>query len=382
MASVVHVVQVVARMNVGGVECWLMDVLKRIDRERFRFTFCTLGGDPGVFDDEIRELGSDIVRCPVDGSRRRFSQRFRSMTDELGADVVHSHLLFFSGVVLEAAAKSGVGIRIAHAHSTNDGHGHGLRRGAYRWLMRRLLQRHCTHGIGCSTQAAEFLFGARWAAQSPCSIMPCGVDPEPFRKTADRAAILGGLKIPSDAFVVGHVGSFRLPKNHAFLLRVFVEVVRLEPRARLLLVGDGALRAEIEASAHTLGITDKVVFAGIRHDVPLLMRHAFDLFLFPSVYEGLGVALVEAQAAGLRCLVSLAVSKEGVMIPSLVAFESLDSSPAVWAQRSVDLLRAAPIDKEAAWRRVAESRFNIDAGVRFLSNLYTGGNEPFGIETP
>jgi len=362
-------------MNVGGVECWLMDVLRRIDRDRFRFTFCTLSSEPGTFDNAIRELGGEMISCPVQGSRRRFVRRMRSLLDDLNVDAVHSHLLFFSGNVLQAAAQSGVGIRVAHAHSTGDGHGNSLRRRAYRWLMRRLLLKHCTHGIGCSTPAATYLFGSQWARQSNCSIVPCGIDPESFRRPGDRTTLLGALKIPPDAIVVGHVGSFRTAKNHSFLLRVFSEMVAIEPRAHLLLVGDGALRGAIEAAARSSGIADQVTFAGIRHDVPSLMRYAIDLFVLPSVYEGLAVVLVQAQAAGLPSLASLAVNDEVVMIPDLVAFESLAAPPAQWARRGLELLRAAPAHTDAAWRVVSESRFNISASVDFLSNVYSGRHD-------
>lgn len=379
MSKRIHVLHIFAQMNVGGVECWMMEVLRRIDRERFRFTFCTLREGKGVFDDEIRELGGSVVSCPVRSPGSPFAKRFGPLLGDLGVNAIHSHVLFFSGQVLKVATTTGVPIRIAHAHTTGDGYRDTIGRRCYRWLMRRSLHRCCTHGLGCSTPASDFLFGQEWASKFVRSTVPCAIEPEKYGQPGSRSDLLSGLDVPTDAMVVGHVGSFRAAKNHKFLLQVFREMVTLEPRSHLVLVGDGPLRAPTDALARELGIANKVSFAGIRDDVPSLMSSAFDFFLFPSAYEGLGIVLIEAQCAGLPCMASTAVSEEAVVVDDLVVRESLETPAATWARRAVDLAGSRSVDKETARKLVTDSRFNILSSVDFLSSLYRGEVRSLGI---
>ena len=349
-----------------------MDVWRHIDRDRFHFTFCSLSGKPGVFESEIISLGGRIILCPICQGYRTFAKRFTEILDEIRYAVVHSHMLFFSGLTLRLAARKGVPIRIAHAHTTQqDGERH-IRRRLYTWAMRHSIRNYATRGIGCSAQAADFLFTPSWRTQTAYDVIPCGINPARFQTVVTRSKLCESLGIPPAARIIGHVGSFRPQKNHAFLLRVVASLIAEDPRTHAVLVGDGHLRGEIEELARHLGILEHLTFTGIRDDVAILMRNLFDLVVFPSRYEGLGIVVIESQCAGVPCLVSDVIPKSVTLIEQLVHRESLQAGHEAWARRALEILDRPAYDKNCALRQVEASQFNISAGVRFLSELYAG----------
>jgi glycosyltransferase involved in cell wall biosynthesis len=203
-------------------------------------------------------------------------------------------------------------------------------------------------------------------------VLHCGIDLTPFRPAGiDRSA----LGIPRDAFVVGHVGRFVALKNHGYLLQLFRDVLAQRPDAWLVLVGDGALRATVTAQAAALGIAHRVVFTGQRNDVAQLVKGAFDLFVMPSLAEGLPLSLLEAQAAGVRCLASDIVPAETEVIPGYVQRLALSAGPAHWADAVVRTAAAAPSHSPAAALAAVErSSFSIAASTRALEDVYARAN--------
>jgi glycosyltransferase involved in cell wall biosynthesis len=358
-------------MDYGGIETWLMQVLRRIDRTKFQLDFCYTGSKPGAYAPEIESLGGRMVACPLNRKDPiGFARRFRSLLRGAQYDIVHSHAHHFSGFVLRLARQEHVPVRMAHCHSTSDGKGTGLSRGLYHALMRHWIWRHGTHGLAASEDAAQALFGPNWRSDSRFRVLHCGIDLEPFRQPVSRAAVRQELGIPLDAPVVGHVGSFRPAKNHPFLLEIAAEVVKHRPDVRFLLVGDGPLRPQIEARARELGIAGNVIFTGVRSDVPRLMLGAMDLFLFPSLWEGLPIVVVEAQAAGLRCLVSDTVTREVSVVPGAVEFLPLSVGAGEWSSRALQLLHYGRILSEVALGEVQRCGFNIERSADQLRTLY------------
>ncbi len=366
-----EIIQVVSKMDVGGVETWLMHVLRHIDRNRFHFIFCTASHELGFFGKEIRSLGGDIVHCPAKNGYRRFAKQFVSILNKVKPDVVHSHFLFLSGLVVRLAKNTGVPIRIVHSHASRDGHPDSVRRFFYRWLMRRCIRKYATHGIGCSAKTADYLFAPDWRNRNGYQVATCAIDTVPFRKPVDRVKLLRKFDIPANAKIVGHIGGFRHVKNHKFLLQVAAEIRKHED-IHLFLVGDGPLRSEIEMLANGLGISSHVTFAGVRDDVPALLEGLFDLLIFPSKLEGLPLVVVESQAAGVPCLISDVITAEVTVIPELIHRESLNTGPKVWAERALELLSQAPYDEAQALQRIENSKFSISSSVGFLTKLYLG----------
>jgi glycosyltransferase involved in cell wall biosynthesis len=201
-------------------------------------------------------------------------------------------------------------------------------------------------------------------------VLYCGIDLEPFRQEVSREAVRQELGIPKDAPVVGHVGRFTPQKNHAFLLQIAAEVVKMRPDVRFLLVGDGPLRPQIEARARELGIAGNAIFTGVRSDVPRLMLGAMDAFIFPSLWEGLGLVVVEAQAAGLPCIVSEWVPAEATVLPEGVERVPLSGGQGQWVLALVQALEHRELDRGASTDLVAASAFSIVRSAHALEELY------------
>ncbi len=368
----IRVLHVLGGMNRGGAETWLMHVLRHIDRDRFKFDFLVHTSKPCAYDEEIRELGSRIIPCLVPSKPWHYAMNFARIMREYGPyDVVHSHVHHYSGFVLWLAKRAGVPIRISHSHSdtSNIDSNAALVRKVYLRLMEQLIHKHSTIGVACSDKAASALFSPEWRKNRRHRLLYCGIDLDPFVSYVDSMAVRRELGIPIDAHVVGHVGRFSEQKNHAFLLDIVRCMVERDSNVRCLLVGDGPLRQDIEEKVNQLGLKDKVIFTGLRSDVPRLMLGAMDVFLFPSHYEGLGLVLVEAQAAGLPCVFSDVIPAEADIVPALVKRVSLAQPPEKWVAMVIATQKAEPTQKQAL-KLVEQSIFNVNRSVEQLGVLY------------
>jgi len=207
-------------MNRGGVETWLMHVLRSIDPERFRFDFLVHTSEESAFDDEIRRLGSRIHHCTSPRNPVRYAREFKSILRDYGPyDVVHSHVYLYSGFTLRLAAEVGVPIRIAHSHTAITQKRFDLARLTYERLMRAWVTRYATDRIGISRVSADGLFGQQ--ARDTAMVLHYGFDFSPFLQPQDPAQIKAELGIVRDRKVVGHVGRFLAVKNHAFIVEGF-----------------------------------------------------------------------------------------------------------------------------------------------------------------
>ncbi|MGH7348746.1 MAG: glycosyltransferase, partial [Candidatus Rokuibacteriota bacterium] len=368
-----RVVHVLGRLDRGGVETWLLNVMRHIDRSRIEMHFVVHDEQAGAHDDEIRALGGRIMPCLRPSEPWRYTPALRRILRAREPyDIVHSHVHHFSGYVLGVARSAGVAARIAHSHvdTSMEETEAGVPRRLYLAAMRRSIHTHATAGFAASRGAAVALFGPAWRADPRWRTLYYGIDPVAFAGDVDRARVRRGLGLPDRAIVVGHVGRFMRQKNHEFLLRVVAEAARSEPRLRLLLVGEGPLRPAMEGEAERVGLAGKAFFAGSRSDVPTVMRGGMDVFLFPSLWEGLAVALLEAQAAGLPCVVSDTMAEEADAAPGLMRRLSLSAPPADWARAIVEAGRRADVNRETAWARMSGGRFDIRTSARALESAY------------
>ncbi len=367
----IKVLHVVGAMDRAGRETWLVNVLRHIDRQRFEFHFCALSGRPGAYDPEIQSLGGRVIPLKLSRNPWAFAGQFRRILREGRYDVVHAHSYYFCGYLLRLAAKEGIPRRIAHAHTTSDARASTLRRRAYRWLMGRWIARYATRGLAASHAAAQALFGPAWESDPRISVLRCGVDLEALGGSVDREAVRVELGIPPDAPVVGHVGRFEPAKNHRAFVAIAEVILRSAPEARFVLVGDGSLRAEIEAMVRQRGMSDHFLFCGIRSDVPRLLV-AMDVFLFPSLWEGLAVVLLEAQAAGVPVIASdIPGVREGIAKVEqnhLFPLASLEDAATAVTQRLTSRTRS----RRLLDPRVAEflRAFDIRQSVRELEAIY------------
>jgi glycosyltransferase involved in cell wall biosynthesis len=370
----IRILHIVGGMSRGGIETWLMHVLRHIDRDRFKMDFVVHTEKSCPYDDEVRSLGSKIIPCLDPSKPLLYGRNFKRILHEYGPyDIVHSHVHHYSGYILRLAEEASVPIRIAHCHndsSSVEANANWQRR-FYLNLMKGAIKRHATLGLGCSQAATIDLFGSDWKNDPRWQLLHCSIDLLPFREPVDSVELRAELGIPASAFVIGHVGRFHEQKNHQFLLEIFAEIAKREPQAYLLLLGEGSLRPNIEQQALRMGLSLRIIFAGTRSDIPRLMVGAMDVFFLPSLYEGLGLVLVEAQAAGLPCIFSDVVPEEADLVKPLVRRISLSKSASVWADEVfVALDNISALNKVDALAIVEESSFNVRIGVKSLVKVY------------
>jgi len=368
-----RVLHVLGGMTWGGVETWLLQVLRHIDRERFDMDFLVHTEEPCVHDAAVRELGSRIIPCPHPSRPLSYARDFRRILRDYGPyDIVHSHVHHYSGYVLYLAHRAGVRSRIAHSHNDTSQReaNAGLLRRRYLRTMEQGLVRYATAGLAASEPAARDLFGADWRADPRWRVLHYGLDLCQFQDVVDASAVRAELGIPPDSFVIGHVGRFVEQKNHAFLVDIVAEVAAREPKTRVLLVGDGPLESVIKRRVAQAGLADRVVFAGARHDVPRLMRGAMDVFLLPSLFEGLGLVLVEAQAVGLACVLADVVPEEADLVKPLMRRVSLSQPASLWAEAVLTARDAPRTTRQDALACVGASSFNIRTGIWQLERVY------------
>jgi glycosyltransferase involved in cell wall biosynthesis len=361
-------------MDPGGVETLLMNVYRHIDRNRVQFDFAVHSTEGSYYDSEIRSLGGRVFPLPEPAALPQYVWRLRRLLHRQGPfAAVHSHVYSFSGLALHVARRGGIPLRIAHSHTTSDGKPDRSGRAAYRRLMHMLILRNATHLFACSQPAATALYGHHSLADPRATILPNAIDLSPYRSLpTDKEMLRQELTLPAGNPLLGHIGSFRRPKNHAFLIELMALLVAREPCAQLLLVGDGPLRGEVEQLAYEKGIRDHVHFLGLRSDVPRILG-SLDLFLFPSLHEGLGIVLIEAQAAGIPCLVSHAVPSAANLSLGLVRTASLKQGPGEWLDLVAGQLALSPVpwpEREAALRRAG---YDIEELARRLLGVYENG---------
>lgn len=360
----IRVLHVVVNMNRGGAETLLMNLYRNVDRTKVQFDFLTF--KEGVFDQEIKELGGTIHRIPYINEVGHFGyinalNNFFSTHNDY--TIVHSHLNRMSGLVVRAAKKFGIRYCISHSHNTG-GEGGALAK-AYKWYSGLFIPSYSDYTFACSEAAAKWLFGKKANA---AKLLNNGIEPEMFTYSPEvRKMVRRELGI-NDQCVIGHVGRFTKQKNHKFLIEVFAEFVKRRPNSILLLCGDGILRKDIEKRAADLNIQDKVKFLGVRSDINLLLQ-AFDLFLFPSLHEGLPVTLIEAQAAGVPCLLSGEITDEVDLGLGLVKFLDLTDTDQ-WATE-LEKLTVKKIERHPSNLKMLSDRgYDIKTTAKWLQDFY------------
>lgn len=363
-----RVLQVVTYMGRGGLETMLMNYYRQIDRSRLQFDFLVHRDFRADYDDEIESMGGIISRLPP---LNPFSLRYRSSLDRFFGDhpdyrIVHSHLDCMAGIPLKAAKKHEVPVRIAHAHNNTQDKD---KKYWIKMLYKRSIAAQATQLFACGQAAGQWMFGG-----APFQVLNNAIDAADYRYTEERAGeVRRRLGISPETFVLGHVGNFVPAKNHMFLLEIFARVAQRNPDSLLLLAGGGGLMDQAKNQCRSLGVGEQVKFLGVRSDIPDVTQ-AMDVFVFPSLHEGLPVALVEAQAAGLPCFISDRVPPE-CRKTALVTQVALEAGADVWAERIL-AVRGAP--RRDAYQEIVQSGFDIKDSAVQLQRFYLEQWEAWG----
>ena len=320
---------IVSNMDTGGAETFLMKMYRKLDRNRYQMDFVVSGDGRSYYEDEIEQLGGIVYRIT------RKTKDFVAFRRELAAAVrddgypcvlrIGSDAL--SAIDLWVAKRAGA--RRLALRSSNASDGKGSLGMFLQKAFRRLLTSVADVKIAPSDLAAAYTFGPKAVSNGEVHYLHNALDLNAYTFSPEiRSATRSELGIEPDALVVGHVGRFAPQKNHGFLIEVFAELLKARPDARLVLVGQGELEGEVRGKAEVFGVLDSIVFTGVRPDVPALLS-AFDALALPSLYEGMPNVVIEAQAAGLACVVSDTVTRQAD-VTGLVEYLPIDDTTA-WA---------------------------------------------------
>lgn len=363
MNKPIRVLQVVTHMNRGGLETMLMNYYRSIDRDQVQFDFLTHRPYEGDYGEEIKQLGGNIYHLPMlnpfSRSYKRELRHFFETHPEYR--IVHVHQDCLSGVILKVAKECGIEARIAHSHNANQDR--NLKYFIKCYYM-RMIPDYATKLFTCGAEAGNWMFhGADF------QILNNAIHAKNYIYSPKiREKIRNEFEIGPKGLVIGHVGRFSPQKNHPFLIEVFAQIKQIEPLTKLLLVGnDCDENAEkIKEKVETLGLKDSVIFTGLRGDVADLMQ-AMDVFVFPSIYEGLPVTTVEAQASGLPILISDKVPIE-CKLTDLVQQLPLSVGAEAWAEAAITAAQETIRRDTSA--QIKEAGFDVEENAKWLQEYY------------
>lgn len=327
MSTPIRILQVLGGLEAGGAETFVMNLYRVVDKEKVQFDFIKHIERKGVFEDEITQMGGKIYRCPQYAGKNHFT--YCRWWDEFFTEhpeyrVIHGHVRSTASIYLTIAKKHGL-VTIAHSHSTSNGNGFAA---IIKNIMQLSIRHRADYLFACSDKAGKWLFGEKALTQPNYRMIPNGVDLQRFAFNAEKRNMMRDkLGIAEDIFVLGHIGRITTPKNHKFLVELFAKYHKKTQNSKLLLVGDGELYENVKHQVDQLGIHDAVIMVGSKTNTEDYYQ-AMDVFVFPSLWEGLPVSVVEAQANGLPCLLSDTITRD-VDLTDLVSYFPLDNK-AMW----------------------------------------------------
>ena len=362
--AIPRILHVTTTMGYAGVAGMLWRYYRHLDRERYQFDFVS-HGPAEEYHRDIRALGGHVFYADTLGTvgLRRYLARLRTIIRDHGPYfAVHAHTNYQAGFVGLAAALERVPVRICHVRGiyVNE------RNRPLLPLYRLLIRWTCNARFACSRQAGRYYFG-----HQPFDVIANAVDLSAFQPTgATRASLREQFGVAGYGLVLGHIGRFSVEKNHDFLLAAVAELRRRGHDAALVLVGDGPLGGSIAARCEALGLEEHTHFLGVRKDIPAILQ-AVDAVLLPSFSEGMPNVIIEAQAAGVPCLLADTITREVDLGLNLVHFAPT-TSPALWADALTDVCRTPRPTLAAAHAAVRAAGFDLGSGVVHLMSLYDG----------
>ncbi|MEH7439018.1 glycosyltransferase family 1 protein [Neobacillus drentensis] len=368
-----RVLHIVSAMNRGGTETLLMNLYRNIDKDKVQFDFVSHRKEKCHYDGEIELMGGKIFRISSLGQSGPFSyiRELKKIMESNEYIAIHSHTDFQSGFPAFAAKIAGINKRICHSHSNQWTRKSNLKENMILNFLQKMIKFSATEYCACSVEAAEFLFGEKQVKQGNVHILKNGIDVKKFTSITDNCGISlkKELSIPKNAKIIGHVGSLSQIKNQGFILRILKHLLEEGFDVYAVFAGEGELRSYFEDEAKNLGIQDYVKFLGIRSDITRLMK-AFDVFVFPSLYEGFGIVTLEAQCAGTPCVVSDTVPKSTDMGLNLIRYLNLDEDLNNWSNEIKKNFLIERPDSNRIQDMFFKNGFNIIENIQVWLSLY------------
>lgn len=370
----IKVLHYVPGFDFGGIESRLLDWYKNVDRDKVKFDLLVQTNiEKNELINEFIDIGGDVFVLPG-FSPRTYIKHKKKLKDffleNSDYDVIHCHSTI-GYFVLKEAKKTGIPLRIMHSRTTN------FNPGEKQVLLRKILQRispfYANHYFACSKEAGEWVFSKRITESNRFRVIDNGIEASKFiydQKIRDELRTELGIK---DEFVIGNVARFSTAKNHNFLIEVFYEILKAHQNSKLLLIGDGPTEYETREQTKKLGIEDKVFFIGRKKNVEDYMQ-CMDVFLFPSHFEGFGTVAVEAQAAGLHCIVSSGVP-HSVDITDLVEHLALSEGINYWADKVLRYVDG--YERKNMYQQISDAGFDVITTAKWLETFYINNGSSF-----
>lgn len=357
---------IVGSMDMGGAETFLMKIFRKLDKSKYQMDFAVAKKNEGTYDKEIIELGGKIyhITPKTKGIMKNFNDIRTLVKQEKYKYVLRTSQHSLSALELLAARLGGASTLIFRSSNSNTTSNSISQNFIHRICM-FMPQHFANVRIAPSTEAAEFMFGKGCIENRKVKLMHNGVDTSIFRYSKEsRNSIRKEFNINDNSFVVGHVGRFNHQKNHTFLIDIFIEIATQNNNAVLMLVGQGEELNSIKNKVKSAGLENKVIYTGVRKDIPALLS-AFDIFIFPSLYEGMPNTVIEAQAIGLPCLIADTITREADFT-GLVHYMSLQDSPKQWAEKAVNYASKEKLDTTEVFLK---KKYDIDSVVNQFTQL-------------
>ena len=372
----IHVLHVVFSLELGGTEAFIMNMYRNIDRRKIQFDFLVLIKKDFPYIDEIERMGGHIYWgvCPKYKRPCEFYKTVIPIMKNGKFDIVHSHINNFNGWVMSAAKIAKIPKRISHSHDTAGLDGKGVIKMFH--LAEKHLAKNCaTHWLACSVEAGAYLFGQKFFCVNG-KVVRNGINVDKWltHDAANEKQLSVEWGLTDGQTVIGNISRFEAKKNQLFLIDVFAEVLKINSNAILLLGGvDGGQLSQCLEKVQQLGIYDRVRFIGPRTDMPNVL-HLIDIFVFPSLFEGLGIVLLEAQAAGCYCLASDACPTDSDVGIGTIEYQKLSDSATHWAGRIFSVAfdkgkrKKGPAEIASAFQKKG---YDIQSLVSTMTGIYT-----------
>lgn len=354
------VAQIMGKWIGGGVESVIMNYYRHLDHKKIQFDFICDEDSTRIPYDEIKKFGGRVFLVPKYQKLPQYLKALEDLFRKNQYRIVHSNVNTLSVFPLYAAKKAGVPIRISHSHSTSNPK--EWKRNIIKNILRPFSKKYATDYFACSELAGRYLFGDKTFDQGKVKIIHNAIDLDKFKFDPEaRKKLRRELNIKEKTVVIGHVGRFVKQKNHDFLIDVFNEYHAKNPDSKLLLIGTGPLEEKTKAKVEKLNLSDPVIFLGQREDTNKLYS-VMDVFCLPSLYEGLPVVGVEAQAAGLLCILSSKIDR-GVKISEKCIFKNINYD-------MIDFIKKINFQKNRNTHECFSEIFNITKNIKTIEDFY------------
>lgn len=343
MDKMIRVLQVTGSLRVGGLENVAMNIFRFCDKNKYKFDFLVYGEKVEPFEQEVWSLGGRVFHIPYPhkGIRKYVKAMKKVMVENGPYDVVHSHSLFNSGFVMKAAYQTGIPIRISHAHSDRRNVKSKLPRAIFNDYMRFLINKYATKKFACSEGAGRYLYKDGY--DDNVFKVKNGVFVSKFIYNEEaRKRIKTEFNWESNK-IIGHIGRLAPVKNQMKIINAFSYAYTKDSSLRLLIVGDGELRSQLQSRIDELGLGSVAILAGTRSDVSDLLS-AFDVYVMASFYEGVSVSLIEAQSSGVQCLVTPKAAAQETRLTKCLSVIELEKSDEDWANKLIELSKCGRVD--------------------------------------